>query len=75
MVWGREASAKRGRESFFNETDTVTGGQVEISSNHVHVFFKHHSADGKDQLLSVATLFGKIAVDVESHHCDGFFGR
>ena len=40
-------------ENLFNGTDTIAvvaspSSPVEISSNHVHVFFKHHSADSKD---------------------------
>ena len=37
-----------------------------------HVLFQHNGADSEEKLLSDATLFGVIVVDVERHHCEGF---
>ena len=56
-------------ESFFDDTDNFGAGgaspssPVEISSNQVHMLFKHQSANSKESLLPDAALFGIIVVD------------
>ena len=43
---------------------------AEISSNQVHMFFKHHSASSQEQLLNDVALVGKTLLYVERNHCE-----
>ena len=62
-------------KGLFNDTDTIAvvaspSSPIEISSNYIHVLFKHNFANSKDQLLSETTLLGVIVVDVQRHNCE-----